>query len=111
MNRAPRIAPAVPDPLALHDALTRSAGWTDLRERLHRSARLLDVLTPLLPGGLRAHVRPGPLDADGWTLLASNAAVAAKLRQLKPRLEQALRETLGPAAVLRIKVLAPSALR
>ena len=36
---------------------------------------------------LMASVQPGPLDEDGWSLLVANAAVAAKLRHLLPRLE------------------------
>jgi hypothetical protein len=51
-------------------------------------------------------VRPGPLDAEGWTLLAANTAVAAKLRQLQPRLEETLLEHGWPAGSLRIKVQA-----
>ena len=33
---------------------------------------------------MRAHVRAGVLDAEGWNLLAPNGAVAAKLRQSLP---------------------------
>jgi hypothetical protein len=44
------------------------------------------------------------LDADGWTLLAENTAVAAKLRQLQPRLEAALLDNGWPTGALRIKV-------
>jgi hypothetical protein len=51
-------------------------------------------------------VRPGSLDAEGWTLLAANTAVAAKLRQLQPRLESALLDAGWPAGALRIKVQA-----
>ena len=60
---------------------------------------------PFLPALLHPHVRSGPIDADGWTLLAANAAVAAKLRQLRPRLERALLDRHCASSSVRIKVL------
>jgi hypothetical protein len=48
------------------------------------------------------------MDAEGWTLLAANAAVAAKLKQLRPRLEAKLAESACSATVLRIKVTQPA---
>ena len=62
------------------------------------------TIRPLLPAGLAASVRPGPLDECGWSLLGANAAVAAKLRQLAPRLEERLRENGHAVAAVRIKV-------
>ena len=53
-----------------------------------------------LPGGLD----PGPLDDESWTLLAANGAVAAKLRQLQPRIEQTLCSAGWPARALRIRI-------
>jgi hypothetical protein len=45
-------------------------------------------------------VKAGPVDDDGWTLLASNAAAAAKLRQYLPRLSaELLRRGLKPTTV------------
>lgn len=66
---------------------------------------MFTAVEPLLPSGLAAHVRPGPLDEEGWSLLAANAAVAAKLRQLAPRLAHALVEAGLGVAAIRIKVL------
>jgi len=40
----------------------------------------------------------------GWSLLAANAAVAAKLRQLQPRLEEIVREKGWPVSMIRVKV-------
>ena len=56
------------------------------------------------PAGGAAHVVPGPVDDEGWSLLAANAAVAAKLRQLKPRLEALLQERGWQVSSIRIKV-------
>ncbi len=100
----PPVAPVTPDPLRLRDALDRSAPLALLRQRLRESNARFDSVRGLLPAALAPHVRPGPLDADGWTLLAANTAVAAKLRQLQPRLEAALREQGWPAGALRIKI-------
>jgi hypothetical protein len=52
-------------------------------------------------------VKPGPVDEAGWSLLAANAAVAAKLRQLVPLLEAALREQGFQAIPTRIRVQSP----
>jgi hypothetical protein len=49
-------------------------------------------------------VAPGPVDEEGWSLLAANAAVAAKLRQIKPRLETILQERGWQVSSIRIKV-------
>ena len=57
-----------------------------------------------MPAALAAHVRPGPVDESGWSLLAANAAVAAKLRQLQPRLEDLLRERGWEVSAIRVKV-------
>ncbi len=103
MNRP--IAPAVPDALALTDALQRSAPLADLRRRMSESADCLEAVRSCIPAGLLPHLRGGPIDADGWTLLATNAAVAAKLKQLRPRLEAALVQRACAARTVRIKVL------
>jgi hypothetical protein len=106
MSRSP--APAVPSALPLEEALRQSAPLADLRRRLRDSTRCLEAIRPCLPPGLRPHVQAGPVDAEGWTLLAANAAVAAKLKQLRPRLEAELAAAACPATVLRIRVLQPT---
>ena len=61
-------------------------------------------MAPALPPALAASVSAGPVDDEGWSLLCANAAVAAKLRQLVPRLEEHLRDAGRPVAAIRIKV-------
>lgn len=101
----PRAAPVTPDALRLQDALRRSAPLARLQELMRESTARFDAIAPALPAGLAAHVRPGPLDETGtWSLLAANAAVAAKLRQLKPRLEALLRERGCEPSAIRIRV-------
>jgi len=78
-----------------------------LFDRLRESNAMFQRILPLLPPALAASVRPGPLDEAGWSLLGSNAAVAAKLRQLAPRIEDRLREGGHSVAAVRIKVQPP----
>jgi hypothetical protein len=75
-----------------------------LRERLEVSDRCFSTVRRLLPSPLDQHVHAGPFDADGWTLLADNAAAAAKLRQLRPRLEEALREAGLQVSAMRVRI-------
>src|SRR5687768_10514896 len=60
-------------------ALESSPALARLGERLRESNARFAAVRDALPEGLRAHVRPGPVDEAGWSLLAANAAVAAKL--------------------------------
>jgi hypothetical protein len=103
----PPVAPVTPNAMPLREVLDRSEPLALLRHRLRESEARFAVVCASLPAALAAHLRPGPVDAAGWTLLAANPAVAAKLRQLQPRLEAALLAHGWPAAALRIKVQAP----
>ena len=98
------VAPITPNALRLQEALARSSPLAALQLRVRESNARFDTVRPLLPPALVAHVRPGPLDVEGWSLLVANTAVGAKLRQLQPRLEAALTEAGWPAAAVRIKV-------
>ena len=84
-------SPAVPLPVSLDRAIAASDSLTSLAARLRESEQRLATIAPLLPDTLAREVRPGPIDDEGWSLLVSNAAVAAKLRQLLPHLNEALR--------------------
>jgi hypothetical protein len=99
-----RPPPLVPDSLSVAEALRRSTPLAQLRQRLQESRDRYDAIRPALPDGLAAHVAPGPMDDEGWSLLAANASVAAKLRQLKPRLEDILRDRGWQVSSIRIKV-------
>jgi hypothetical protein len=90
--------------LPIAEALNRSGPLERLQLRLRESQARFDVIRSLLPPALAAHVKPGPVDEDGWSLLAPNSAAAAKLRQLQPRLEDALRQQGWQVSAIRIKV-------
>jgi hypothetical protein len=105
IHRPSAAAPSVPDPVDIGAAMARHQGLARLGLLMQESNRRLAIVGVALPGALKRFVKAGPIDEEGWTLLAANAAVAAKLRQLQPRLLELLAEQGIPAAKLRIKVL------
>lgn len=95
------LAPAA---LPLQQAIAGSPALVRLGERLRQSQGRHASIVDVLPAALRAHVQAGPIDDRQWVLLASSAAVAAKLRQCLPRIEQALREAGWPPLAIRVRV-------
>ena len=85
-------------------SLAADGGLAHLLARVRASEARLQAVADVIPPLLRAHLRPGPLDEEGWTLLAANSAVAAKLRQLLPLLAQALIEKGWEATSIRVRV-------
>ena len=100
-------AEAVPRPLSLGSALAASDTLTSLGVRLLESQERFEAIAPLLPAGLAAELRPGPIDDEGWSVLVSNAAVAAKVRHLLPRWNEALRARSFRDLPIRVRVRAP----
>ena len=96
--------PSVLQAQGIAEVLRGSAPLARLGERLRRSNAYLAAVRPALPAGLAEHIQAGPVDEEGWSLLCANASVAAKLRQLVPRLEQRLREGGHAVAAIRVKV-------
>jgi hypothetical protein len=104
----PAAAAAVPDAVPLGQVLDRCEPLLRLQQRLAAANAHMNAVRPLLPPALARHVRSGPTDQDSWTLLVANPAVAAKLRQLLPRLEAALRQQGSPVRAIKIRVQAPA---
>ena len=100
--------PVTPDATPLAQALERSEPLARLGQLLRDSAARFDAIRPSLPAALAPHVKPGPVDEFGWSLLAANASVAAKLRQLQPRLEGTLKERGWEVSAIRVKVQSAS---
>lgn len=94
----------VPEPLAIAHALQRHEGLARLGALMRESNRRMELIRHCLPGALVRFVQAGPVDEEGWTLLAANAAVAAKLRHLQPRLQLLLEEAGLQPAKVRVKV-------
>ena len=99
-----RVTPAVPDSLPIREALDRSAALSTLRRRLEDSASRYAAVQSTWPPTLSPHLRAGPVDADGWTLLAANASVAAKARQLEPLIAERLLACGFAPIKIRIKI-------
>lgn len=97
---------SVPLGLSLARALDQNASLANLAQRLEQSRGRYAVVCSQLPEPLRAQVQAGPIDDAGWSLLVSNAAAAAKLRHLLPRLTDALREQGWPELPIRVHILA-----
>jgi len=100
----PKTSPVTPNALSIDQALGRSAPLVHLQRLLQESNARFEAIRTSLPPALVPHVKPGPVDDEGWSLLAANSAVASKLRQLQPRLEQALRARGWQVTSIRIKV-------
>ena len=98
----PRTDPTLP----IAEALNRSTPLARLELLLRESQARYAAVRPLLPPALAAHVKPGPIDDQGWSLLAPNGAAAAKLRMLQPRLEQHLQQQGWKPWSIRVKVSA-----
>ncbi|MFM9915223.1 MAG: hypothetical protein ACKVOX_05405 [Rhizobacter sp.] len=99
-----KAAPSVPSALPISEALNRSNPLASLRRRLDESARRFSAIQSCIPSALMPHLAPGPVDDQGWTLIAANAPVAAKLRHLQPRLEEQLLRNGFQSLAVRIKV-------
>jgi hypothetical protein len=102
----PGVTSVTPLSRPIADSLAADEGLSSLLARVRASQARLDALADVLPTSLRAHLRAGPLDEEGWTLLAANAAVASKLRHLLPMLAEALQAKGWQATSIRVKVQA-----
>lgn len=96
----------VPHQVPLAAALRGSEPLTGLLQRLRQSQARLETIRPSLPPALWPAVQPGPVDETGWSLLVSNPAAAAKLRQLLPQLQAQLTQAGWPALPIRLRVQA-----
>ena len=83
-----------PDPRTIADIVQAPGLLSQLRYRMAQSQARLACILPLLPAPMRPHMQAASIDwidIDGqqsavWHVLSPNAAAAAKLRQLQPRL-------------------------
>lgn len=99
--------PMVPDVPTVKTALDRSEPLASLMQRLRASQQCMEAVRTVLPAGLLPYVQAGPLDDEGWTMLAANAAVSSKLRQLQPRLMEALVKKGLKVNAIRLRVQTP----
>ncbi|MDP4300909.1 hypothetical protein [Leptothrix discophora] len=93
----------------MRQALAHCEPLLNLQRRLAEADARMQAIRPLLPPGMLVSVSSGPTETDGsgWTLLAANPGVAAKLRQLLPRFEAALQDRGLQASPIHIRVQSP----
>jgi hypothetical protein len=104
--RRPPHKQTVPDVPRVESALGRSSHLGSLLYRIELSQRCLEAVKPVLPQALASYVKAGPVDEEGWTLLVANTAISAKLRQLQPRLMEALARQGLKINAIRLRVQA-----
>jgi hypothetical protein len=88
----------------IHEVLARSGELRALSAQAQRLAQLQQVLLEALPSPLDRSARVSTLRAGRLVVLADNAAVAAKLRQLAPRLLRHLQERENQVTGIQIEV-------
>jgi Dna[CI] antecedent, DciA len=91
--------------LTLASALESSEPLARLSQRMRDSRQRFESIQAALPAALAGQLKPGPLDDAGWTLLAANSAVAAKLRQLVPDLQSTLSAAGHSDLPIRVRIL------
>ncbi len=97
--------PVVPAALRADQAIDASDTLRSLLARRQQAQERFNVIRPLVPPDLLARVNIGGVDVDRWSLLVDDASAAAKLRQLVPRFEAALRTQGLAEPPLRIRVI------
>jgi len=98
---------STPLPQPVSRALQAHEGLRSLAARLQQSQRCLAACQGVLPPALFQQSVAGPWDHEGWTLLCRHPAALAKLRQLKPLIEQALQDAGLSVPQVRLQVLVP----
>ena len=90
--------------ISLHQATLESPTLARLTELALESNSRLRALAPLIPPPMRSAVKAGPIDGATWCLLAQNASVAAKLRQLLPEFQSRLLGSGHDVKTIRVKI-------
>ena len=90
---------------SIQDAAQESPVLAKIGTLLKQSNQMLLSIQHLLPAGLKAGIKAGPIDEQTWCLLVSNTAVANKLRHLTPDIERHINGATCSNLRLRIKIL------
>ncbi len=91
-------------PQPVSEVLNRTDAFAALRAGVEQVASLQRDLTALLPDYLANHVEPGSIKDGTLTLFAAHNALAARLRQVEPRLLAELQKRGWPVSALRVRV-------
>ena len=93
--------------LTLRQALDNSPALGRLTAQIEDSNARLKAIESLIPEGLRAAVKAGPIDGEVWCLLINGNAAAAKMRQLMPLVQSRLIGKGWKVTSIRLKILMP----
>ncbi|WP_321805103.1 DUF721 domain-containing protein [Burkholderia sp. BCC1993] len=91
-------------PQPVSEVLNRTDAFAALRAGVEQVASLQRDLAALLPDYLASHVEPGSIKDGTLTLFAAHNALAARLRQVEPRLLADLQKRGWPVSALRVRV-------
>ena len=91
--------------MTLHQAVGDSPSLARLTQLVRESNLRLQAIQALIPSGLRAAVKAGPIDGENWCLLVSGNAAAAKVRQLVPLMQASLLRQGWKVTTIRLKIL------
>ncbi len=95
----------LPPALSLDQAIEQAPALARLAHLVDQSSAMYRCVESLIPEGLRAQVKSGPVDGQDWCLMVSSNAAAAKLRQLLPSLGARLRQDGWDVVNVRVKIL------
>jgi hypothetical protein len=89
----------------LIEAVRQSPSLAQLLAQAQTAQGYLNCVAPLMPTTLRAAIAAGPIEDGNWCLVVKGNAVAAKLRQMLPRLIAHLQALGHPVNSIRLKVV------
>jgi hypothetical protein len=105
MNRSSaRFPSSFSRPQAVTDVLNRSDAYAALRAGVEQVAALRHDLGGLLPDYLANNIEPGFIKDGVLTLFTAHNALAARLRQVEPRLLGDLQARGWPITALKLRV-------
>lgn len=90
--------------VSVDEAIENAPTLAELIQRAQLSKQYLFTTLEILPRALHATLQAGPVEGTQWCLIASNNAVASKLKQLLPRILNHLQNNGSPITHIRIKV-------
>jgi hypothetical protein len=95
----------LPKALTALQAAESAPAIAKLGRLIQESTERFHAALPLLPPALKSAIKSGPIDEQGWCLLVSSPAVAAKLRQLIPAINRHLALQHYKPLPIRLKVM------
>lgn len=93
-----------PFTVTVDEAIENAPTLAELIKRAQLSGQYLKTTFEILPKALHPTLQAGPIEGTQWCLIASNNAVANKLKQLLPRILSHLQGNGMPITHIRIKV-------